>query len=172
MSILAGAISLMLAAAPAEGLGDPPGFRAWGAFGLNAWRARGELTVRILAPEGRGPARWLAEKYERRPGESPSRFWADSRQCPALAELPASLAEIDSVTIGREIPLVEETPSGFLLRMPGVDGPSYVIDAPAAFQGDWSGRVRLDSPEGPVKVWVERALVALAPCWSEQVPRP
>lgn len=163
----AAAIAALWGAAQAQ-----PEPRPWGAFTLRSSPVaspRWEVTVRIGVVEGRGGRRWTAEKLER--NDRPARpQWADSIACPALAELPASLAELRPI-VAREVPMVEETPSGPILRV-YADSPWYTIEAPAAYEGDWPGQIRLGASSGPLETWVKGAMVRLAPCWTDEPPKP
>lgn len=172
MSASAAASLLILMSSAPAAAGDPAAFQGleWGSFSLQTWRGRAPdraVTVRILQGRGTAGTRWAAEMVERHGTGPERRAWTDGGRCPALQDIPNSLDRLEPVALGSRAPFFTQAPGGGFSVHLRPDAPTYSIDAPGNYGGEWTARVRIETDGGPVQDWVEGTLAKLSDCWVD-----
>ncbi|MDP3749372.1 MAG: hypothetical protein Q8Q88_20235 [Phenylobacterium sp.] len=114
---------------------------------------------------------WLLEKIVKAPGKPDSLQWADSRACGAVKIRLAALEKLEPAKV-ELTPRPSPSRAGVtMLKVPDVDAPTYVIDAPSKYRSGGAGRVRLSAgANSSVGQWVDRTMRDLASCWRDRPP--
>jgi hypothetical protein len=135
----------------------------WAQFGRTVELKHISETVDIATgdPKGTHQFQYRLRFTRRAPKAAIEIKWADSRSCPAVRSVIASMSHI-------------AMPSPAPYGVPGeptevtVDGTDYFLTAPSSYN---TGRVTITSNrDSPLSQWVDAALEQLAVCWKAAAP--
>jgi hypothetical protein len=168
-----GAAALYPTSLSAEwGDGPEPGFLKF-RRGHSIAKNSENVTVRVgmivpdSEPAGGGNV-WFLGTMQGSSWTSITRFrWADGASCPAALDL---LKDVRDVELPRPVLPLKDGEDDSLEIL--VDGRSYSLDvASSSAGGQASGRMHMESNvDTELAKWVDRMLLALAPCWPNRVP--
>jgi len=139
---------------------------AWGRFSRSP--ALAHRTERVaIATDGRDDGQQGTLHYKLRltttaPERPDTVLWANSRTCPAVRKVVASLR---TLAPPRPAPPGFDEPAAILL-----DGVGYELSVPALDPYGQSRVTWRSNVDTPLAAWVDRSLAALAPCWSPAPP--
>jgi hypothetical protein len=120
-----------------------------------------DSVIVVRRPEG---GRWVAERWREDSvltKKKVVRDWIDSRACPQLLEVLASLSTLPKNGV--------LTPDRAESQWPAFDVTTVSVTGPASVDGET--RITLSDRKGAVAAWWRRSSEMLQPCWQADPPK-